>query len=128
MDMVFKGEVYSGFGEGLRFMILPWVKSRIKEALGFEPYIGTLNLRVSADYEIDELLSRFKGEIIPPEKGYLQGRLYRALIKREIQGGLVRPEVPDYPKNIVELIAPVCLRQTLGLEDGDEVEFQVWLE
>ncbi|MEM2477681.1 MAG: DUF120 domain-containing protein, partial [Thermoproteota archaeon] len=32
-----------------------------------------------------------------------------------------------YPKDILEIIAPVNLRETLGLKDGDEIEITVLL-
>jgi riboflavin kinase len=39
-----------------------------------------------------------------------------------IKGAIVRPERSNYPANLVEVIAPVNLRKTLCLSDGDEIE------
>ncbi len=44
--IVFKGTVFSGKGEGRKFIELPWVKRQIEEKLGFTPYSGTLNIRL----------------------------------------------------------------------------------
>ena len=45
--IVFKGSVFSGNGEGRKFIELPWVKRQIQEKLGFTPYLGTLNIRLN---------------------------------------------------------------------------------
>lgn len=128
MITTIKGKVFTGLSEGKRFTELPWVRRRLKEQLGFEPHPGTLNLSLSSDTEIGMLLSRFKGGEIPSEKGYFPGRFYRASIMRRVPGAVIRPEVPGYPGDVVEIVAPVCLRDELHLRDGDEVEVKIWLE
>lgn len=128
MIITIKGKVFTGLSEGRRFTELPWVRRQVKEQLGFEPHPGTLNLSLSSDTEMGILLSRFEGREILPEKGYSSGRLYRASIMRRVLGAVVRPEVPGYPEDVVEIVAPVCLREELHLRDGDEVEVEIWLE
>ncbi|MEM3712744.1 MAG: DUF120 domain-containing protein [Thermoproteota archaeon] len=44
-----------------------------------------------------------------------------------MKGAVVIPRVPSYPKDMLEIIAPVNLRETLGLKDGDEIEVTVLL-
>jgi riboflavin kinase len=123
----FKGKVTAGTGEGKRFTELPWVKKAIKEKLGFEPYPGTLNLALPEKVRINTLLGESKGYIILARKGFFSGRFYRALMMRTVYGALVRPDVPGYPDNVAELVAPVCLREKLNLKDGDEVEVELLL-
>ncbi|MEM2419584.1 MAG: DUF120 domain-containing protein, partial [Candidatus Bathyarchaeia archaeon] len=36
-----KGKVFSGTGEGSKFVGLKWVKNQIEEKLGFTPFKGT---------------------------------------------------------------------------------------
>jgi riboflavin kinase len=38
-----------------------------------------------------------------------------------IEGAMVRPEMSSYPRDLVEVIAPISLKSSLGLADGDEV-------
>lgn len=128
MIVTIKGKVFTGLSEGRRFTELPWVRRQVKEELGFEPLPGTLNLSLSSDTEISILLSRFEGREILPEKGYFSGRLYRASIMGKVLGAVVRPDVPGYPEDVVEIVAPVCLREEFHLRDGDEVEVEIWLE
>jgi riboflavin kinase len=125
LRVVFKGKVFTGTGEGKRFTELPWVKKAIEKKLGFEPCPGTLNLALPAQLRLCVLLGTAEGYRIPARKGYFSGCFYKALIMRSVFGALVRPKVPDYPDNVAELMAPVCLRETLNLEDGDEVEVEV---
>ncbi|MFB3067731.1 MAG: DUF120 domain-containing protein [Acidobacteriota bacterium] len=39
----------------------------------------------------------------------------------QVSGAIVLPAVPSYPNNVVELLAPVNLREALGLGDGGAV-------
>jgi riboflavin kinase len=39
-----------------------------------------------------------------------------------VKCAIIRPDRSSYPLNLVEIIAPVNLRKTLGIKDGDEVE------
>lgn len=40
----------------------------------------------------------------------------------KIEGAIIIPQVPDYPEDMMEVIAPVSLRKTLKLKEGDEVQ------
>jgi CTP-dependent riboflavin kinase len=37
-----RGLVFSGKAEGAKFVSLSWVRTQIKEKIGFDPYNGTL--------------------------------------------------------------------------------------
>ncbi len=128
MIVTVKGKVFSGHGEGKKFTELPWVRKEIRERLGFEPYPGTLNLSLSSDIKIGNLLSKSGGWLIQAKKGFKEGRLYRALVLGKVPGGVMRPIVPNYPENVIEVVAPIFLREELGLRDDDEIEVQIWLE
>ncbi|RLI18764.1 hypothetical protein DRO44_00260 [Candidatus Bathyarchaeota archaeon] len=41
---------------------------------------------------------------------------------------IVLPEITGYPDNIVEIVAPVNLREKFGLKDGETVEVKIVLE
>ena len=56
-----------------------------------------------------------------------EGRTFGACRCRPVKingtkGAIVRPERTSYPASLLELIAPVNLRDSLDLSDGDEVE------
>jgi len=123
-----KGTVSSGEGAGKKFVNLSWVKKQLVEKLGFTPYPGTLNLILppSQVAEKQKLKEAEAIEINPKEK-FCRGRCFKAIVLGKIQGALIIPEVPGYPENLVEVLAPVNLRRALGLEDGDVVELTVFL-
>jgi len=119
-----KGSVFSGKAEGAKFIKLPWVKKQIKEKLGFDPYNGTLNLRLANgdSLKLDKVLKTAKPIEISPETGYYPGKCFKARMKRSIQCAAIIPQILNYPKNVLEIIAPFNLREKLHLRDNDTVE------
>lgn len=118
---MFKGTVFSGTGQGKKFIDLLWVKQQIEEKHGFSPYSGTLNIHLtkeSAEKKI--LLENDKGIEVEPQVGYYPGILFKACIDA-LDCAVVIPKVPNYPSDVLEVIAPVCLRRHLKLVDGSLV-------
>jgi len=126
--IILRGRVFSGGGTGSLFVNLPWAKKQFKEKLGFNPYPGTLNLQLSPETDSKELRNARKGIKIKSPKGFREGRCFKALIMEKLWGAVVVPDIPGYPHNLLEILAPVNLRETLGLKDGVEIEVTVWLE
>jgi riboflavin kinase len=124
---VLKGNVFSGHKGGKLFVNLPWVREQMDEKLGFNPYAGTLNLRLPNETALDRLREA-NGIKIVPEKGYSEGKCFKALVNGKVEGAVVLPDVPDYPLDLLEVLAPVNLREKFGLEDGMEVIVTVILE
>jgi len=123
-----KGEVFSGSGEGARFIELPWVKQQIIEKIGFIPYSGTLNIELTKNnLEAQNSLKKAKGIEIIPARGFCRGKCFRTYMDY-LKCAIVIPEVEGYAENVVEIIASVNLRKTLNLKDGDIVEVEVILE
>jgi riboflavin kinase, archaea type len=123
--LVFKGTVYSGKGEGKKFVDLPWVKKQIVEKLGFSPYLGTLNLHLDkCSIEKKAQLENATGLEIKPQPRFCPGVMFKAQID-ELECAVVIPKVPNYPSDVMEIIAPVCLRERLKLVDGNLVSVLV---
>jgi len=119
--IVFKGTVFSGTGNGKKFICLPRVKQQIEEKLGFTPYSGTLNIHLTKEgVEKKILLENAKGIEVEPQVGYFPGVLFKACIGT-LECAVVIPKVPNYPSDVLEVIAPVCLREHLKLVDGSLV-------
>ena len=126
--MILEGRVFSGGGIGSFFINLSWVRSQIKEKLGFNPYPGTLNLQLLPGTDVKELRDTTKGIKIKSSEGFHEGQCFKALIMEKLWGAVVVPDVPKYPHDLLEILAPVNLRETLGLKDGVDIEVIVWLE
>jgi len=122
-----KGRVFSGGGTGSFFVNLPWAKKQFREKLGFDPYPGTLNLQLISIIE-KENLRKAEGIKIEPQEGFYGGRCFKALVMENVWGAIVIPDVQGYPRDVLEILAPVNLRKALNLKDGMEVKVTVWLE
>jgi riboflavin kinase len=115
------GKVFSGKGGGAKFLQLPWVKQQVNAKLGFNPYIGTLNIRLSQESAKQrKLLDKAASMEVCPAEGYCNGKLFNASIGA-LECAIVIPEVASYPENLLEIIAPVNLREKLQLADDDEI-------
>jgi riboflavin kinase len=117
----FRGTVFSGSGTGKDFVELPWVRAQIEQKLGFTPYPGTLNLRLTkAETVKRRILDPPCGIWVKPEVGYFFGVFFRAIVL-DVEAAVVIPLVPSYPVDVLEVVAPLYLRGKLGKGDGDVV-------
>ena len=123
--IVFRGKVFFGTGNGKKFVGLPWVKQQIERKLGFLPYVGTLNIRLTEEgMKKKILLENVKGMVVEPQAGYCPGIMFKACIGA-LECAVVIPQVPNYSSDVLEIIAPVCLREKLKLADGSSVTVSV---
>jgi riboflavin kinase len=124
-----RGYVTSGLGEGRYYMSLePYVRQFVR-TLGFEPYPGTLNIRLEPSVlafrkRLDQM------EWIRIEGFTANGRTFgraRCLPCRigTTPCGIVIPGRSHYPDDVLEIIAPVSLRDAYHLADADEVKVEV---
>lgn len=126
--IVLRGKVFSRQKGGTKFLKLPWVERQIIEKLGFTPYPGTLNLKLTKEsIETKKQLLNTKTIEILPAKGFCCGLCFKARIIDKVDGAIVFPQVPSYPEDVLEVIAPVSLRETLRLKEGDEVQLKIYL-
>jgi len=119
------GVVVSGLGEGQYYISVDGYMKQFKEKLGFMPFPGTLNVKIK-EYCSD---ARKKVEELPYIKieGFSDGQrtygasdCYPAKING-IRGYIIVPERTHYQTDLLEIIAPVKIREALALTDGDEV-------
>jgi CTP-dependent riboflavin kinase len=121
---ILTGKIVSGVGQGAFFTRLDWFQEQCREKLGFKPYPGTLNIEISKDQIPEvEVLENEKGpEFIPPDTAFCSGRAFPVSIAG-VRGAIIMPaaEVRVHGKNIVEVIAPINLKEKLGAADGDTI-------
>lgn len=125
-----RGKVFSGIGDGSFYVSLEHYRKQFKEKLGFDPYPGTLNLRLDlCSIKNRRLLEKAAGIRIEPYsdryRSYCGAKAFRVLIEGKIGGAIVIPEITRYGIDVVEVIAPVYLRGALKLKDGDTVCLEV---
>lgn len=122
-----EGVVCSGLGEGTRFTTIDWVVEEFRTRLGFVPSPGTFNLRMhGARWEALRLrLLAARGIAITPPHGFCAAKCFPVRLAGRLSGALVLPDMDDYPPDKLEVIAPLPVRRTLGLADGDAVPLHV---
>lgn len=117
-----RGKVVSGVGQGIYFTQLEWVKSQFLEKLGFAPYPGTFNIKVEPEYIslLEEIKKKPGVEILSPSANFCHARSYKVLLEGK-EAAIVLPLVGNYPPDIIELVAPIRLKEALAVKDGDTV-------
>ena len=125
-ELVFEGAVFSGMYQGGYYISQPGYRDQIRELLGFDPFPGTLNVRLVGDYLGSRralegwpavVLEGFRVE----DRAFGGARCYRLLVNGEVGGALIVADRSGYDLSVMEVIAPVNLREGLGLVDGDVV-------
>ena len=104
----------------------------VEKKLGFKPYPGTLNISLIGKDEIlkralvekaaDIVIEGFSDE----KRAYGGARCIKALLDGE-EVVIIFIERTHYSRDVVEVISPLCLREKLGLKDGDKVVLRVKL-
>jgi riboflavin kinase len=129
-EVVLEGTLFSGIGEGAWYVSQPGYRRQFAEKLGFDPFLGTLNLRLKRDYEDERRLL----ETIPHFQidGFRDGErtfgpvtCYKAKINDAEDGALISAVRTHYASDVIELIAPSNMRVRLGLKDGDVVRVRI---
>ncbi len=126
-----EGYVARGLGEGAYYVSLEGYKRQIEEKLGFAPYPGTLNVVLTPDSLIyRRYLEALPGIVI---SGFSDGVRTYGSVKafrckmRGVDCALLVIERTHHGPEVVEIIAPVKLRDALGLKDGDPISVEVQL-
>ncbi|MEM4700412.1 MAG: DUF120 domain-containing protein [Candidatus Nezhaarchaeales archaeon] len=125
------GEVFTGIGEGAYYVSREGYRRQFIAKLGFDPYPGTLNVRLrdSKSLANREILNHFKGIEVEGfsdgDRTYGPVKCFKATINGRVEGALVIAKRTHYGRDVVEFIAPVNIRRLLGLRDGDVIKAEV---
>lgn len=127
-----KGELISGMGEGRYYITRKGYTEQFEEKLGFYPYPGTLNLLLEREHDI---VVREMLDNCPYTKvdGFTDENRTFGAVKcypvsvNGVKGAIISPLRTHHPKNVIEIIAPVYLRDRLGLKDGDEISVTLFI-
>jgi len=130
-EIVFEGTVFSGLGEGAYYISQEGYRKQFTEKLGFEPYPGTLNLRVRKEDQ-DEVRMLEASPFILIE-GFTNGnrsfgpaKCFHGKIGDKIDGALISPVRTHYSGDVVEIISSEYLRKALRVEDGNTVRVRAF--
>ena len=124
-EIVIKGHIVTGLGEGAYYVEV--YSSKLRAALGFKPYLGTLNVKI-VDEESRKAISRMKNTTPLVLSGFShKGRTfgdvicYRVKVNKKIEGAIVIAQRTHHSEGILEVVAPVNIRDALKISDDDKV-------
>lgn len=123
--LAFRGTVASGLGEGRYYLMQPGYLVQFTERLAYSPYPGTLNVQVPpSDLARVGTVKDWSG--IRIDGFTASGRTFggATCFAARLGGRPSHLIVPDrtHHKEVVEFIAAECLRESLGVKDGDGVD------
>jgi riboflavin kinase len=130
-SITLEGIVFTGLGEGAYYISKERYRKQFIEKLGFEPYPGTLNLKLTTDYDIK---TRSELEAYPgievegfrnEDRSFGSVKCYPVIIENKVKGALILALRSHYDASVIEIIAPVFLRKHLKLKDGHKVKVEV---
>ncbi|MCZ2856600.1 MAG: DUF120 domain-containing protein, partial [Candidatus Bathyarchaeota archaeon] len=121
MSVTLEGVLFTGLGEGAYYITRDSYRKQFIEKIGFDPYPGTLNLKLATDYDIktrDELESYPAIEVqgfTNKTRTFGPVRCYPAIINNKVKGAVVTALRSHYDSSVIEVIAPYYLRSKLKL-------------
>jgi len=131
------GEVSEGMHEGGYYVSIKGYFNQFKDKLGFEPYKGTLNLKLS---DTDIAILREKLDNIVPividgfkdqNREYGPVRCYDVVVTRlddmakRRKAAILDIQRTHHEKNVIEILAKPFLRDYFNLKDGDKLIIEV---
>lgn len=129
----FEGHIITGMGEGAYYMSLNGYKKQFKEKLGYEPFPGTLNIKLNSLLFIEA-----KKEMLKYPSIYIEGfsdqsrtfgwvKCYPAYINdsMNINSSILILERTHYDDSIIEIIAPFSIKEQFSLKNGDYIKLKV---
>ncbi len=126
-QLLLKGIVKEGLGEGSFYMNQEEYQKQFKEFLGYLPYAGTLNLAVNKHTTVSFLaikqLHRIKG-FQTKERTFGGLKCFPVCIRyksKEQDAAIIIPDRTIHTLDTIEIIAPMNLRDAIQLENGNEV-------
>jgi len=124
------GKVVSGMGEGAYYMSLEGYRSQFNEKLGYEPYAGTLNLKLlnQSSMRTRSTMNSYPAVFVrgfsDSSRSYGWVKCYPAILNDGAvdKAAVIVLERTHYDNSLLEVIAPVCIKETLGIKNGDTVK------
>lgn len=124
------GKVFSGLGEGGYYVGMPGYRKQFIQKLGFDPYPGTLNVRLETERDLEaktqiERLPAIRIEGFKDDKRTYGGAsCYKATING-VDAAILVIERTHHPADVIEVISQHFLRKKLKLKDGSAVKVQL---
>lgn len=126
-----KGILVSGMGEGAYYMSLKGYTKQFKEKIGYVPFPGTLNVKLTKKEYIEAVnqFGSFGGILIKgfsdEKRTYGWVKCFKAKLNNSINCELIILERTHHDNTVVELIAKSCIRKIAKLKDGASLTIKI---
>ena len=120
-----RGRITAGLGEGSYYV--GEYSDRIEEKVGFAPFLGTLNVKLSEIPDMKEYIRfRVNGFGKDEKEFYPVGLIPAEILVGDRADGcyVVLPEKTKH-RHEIEILSEFNLREKLGLKEGDEVVIRI---
>lgn len=129
LSMELAGTVTTGLGKGEHYIGMDVYQDRFNDTLGFYPFPGTLNIEVDASERSHFQSDTSYQHIDAPEQNgtYMSAvtaypvQITSPETDHTVKGALLDIEITDHPDTVAEIIAPINIREKLGVTDGDRI-------
>lgn len=127
-----EGSVFNGLGEGAYYVSKKGYKEQFLEKLGFNPFPGTLNLRLDpSQLRVRNELETYPGITIDGFKSgkrtFGRVKCFPAIINDAVEGAVALIDRTHHDDSVIELVAPLHLRNRLDLKEGSKVQVKIKL-
>jgi len=130
-EVLLKGTLVSGMGEGAYYMSLKGYTKQFKTKIGYVPFPGTFNVKLGKK-EYTEAMRQFEGMDGTHIDGYSDGKrtygwvkCFKAKLNSTFDCQLIRLERTHHDTSTIELISKTNLRKNAKLSDGSSVSIVV---
>jgi len=130
-NVLLKGILVSGMGEGAYYMSLKGYTKQFKSKIGYIPFPGTFNVKLEKK-EYTEAIRQFGGLEGMRIDGYSDGKrtygwvkCFNAKLNSSFDCEFIRLERTHHDTSTIELISKRNLRKTAKLSDGSKVTIMI---
>ena len=130
-SITLEGILFSGMGEGAYYVTKEGYRKQFLEKLGFDPYPGTLNIKLTNEYDLNALseleayhaveLEGFENE----SRTFGPVKCYPAIINNKVKGAVIYALRSHYGSSVLEIISETYLRRKLNLKDGNKIKVEI---
>jgi riboflavin kinase len=130
-NVLLKGTLVSGMGEGAYYMSLKGYTKQFKSKIGYVPFPGTFNVKLGKK-EYTETIKQFEGMEGIHIDGYSDGKrtygwvkCFKAKLNSSFDCELIRLERTHHDTSTIELISKNNLRKTAKLSGGSKITITI---
>jgi riboflavin kinase len=132
-SITLEGVLFRGLGEGAYYVTKDGYRKQFIEKLGFDPYPGTLNIKLITDYDLKSLSEletypaiELEG-FVDESRTFGSVKCYPAMINNKAKGAVIHALRSHYGSSVLEIVSPNFLRNKLKLKDGNKVKVEILL-